>query len=196
MQRLQELGADVAGVDISPIPLSIARSRGITRLFGAFSQALPFSDGQFDLAISQDVFEHVEDDVAAMREAHRVLTPEGYLVVCLPAVQALWSRCDEMQGHKRRYTKGELKGKLEGAGFTVERLTYLLPVFFFPALCIRTLNRLFLSQEKGIEAALKEYQMPAPWLNAVLREVLRAEAHLLRRVNFPIGITLAAVAKK
>jgi SAM-dependent methyltransferase len=194
--RLQQLGAEVAGVEISEIPIQIAQSRGIKRIFGAHSESMPFADEQFDMAISLDVFEHIEDDLAAMQEVKRVLTRDGHLVVFVPAMPVLWSRCDEMQGHKRRYAKAELKKKLETAGFTVDRLTFLFPTFFFPALCIRTLNRLLLSEEKGLAAAHREYDIPAPWLNALLRQILRAESVLVSKINFPFGITLAAVARK
>ncbi|MBC9070401.1 class I SAM-dependent methyltransferase [Thauera sp. CAU 1555] len=46
--------------------------------------ALSFSDCEFDLAITQDVFEHVPDYRKAFVELHRVLTPGGRLVFSIP----------------------------------------------------------------------------------------------------------------
>jgi SAM-dependent methyltransferase len=43
--------------------------------------ALPFADGSFDVAISSQVYEYVEDVAAALDEAHRVLKPGGRLFV-------------------------------------------------------------------------------------------------------------------
>jgi len=48
---------------------------------------LPFKDKQFDLVISQAVFEHVKDPVNATREAIRVLKPKGIIYIELPFMQ-------------------------------------------------------------------------------------------------------------
>lgn len=46
--------------------------------------ALSFSDGEFDLAITLDVFEHIPDYRKAFAELWRVLTPGGQLVFTIP----------------------------------------------------------------------------------------------------------------
>ena len=46
------------------------------------SLALP--DRSFDAILCSHVLEHVEDDAAAMRELHRVLSPDGWLIVMVP----------------------------------------------------------------------------------------------------------------
>lgn len=45
---------------------------------------LSFSDGGFDLIVSNDVYEHVPDIELALREARRVLRPGGSLLATLP----------------------------------------------------------------------------------------------------------------
>ncbi|WP_274649485.1 class I SAM-dependent methyltransferase [Paenibacillus humicola] len=47
-------------------------------------QNLSFADNQFDLVISQDVFEHIARPDKAFREIHRVLKPGGYHVFTVP----------------------------------------------------------------------------------------------------------------
>jgi SAM-dependent methyltransferase len=47
-------------------------------------QALSFADASFDLVTASEVFEHVADDHAAFAEAHRVLRPNGTLVLTIP----------------------------------------------------------------------------------------------------------------
>jgi hypothetical protein len=54
---------------------------------------LPFADESFDLAVCSHVLEHVEDDVAAMRELRRVLRPGGSVLVLVP--QAPVAETDE-----------------------------------------------------------------------------------------------------
>jgi ubiquinone/menaquinone biosynthesis C-methylase UbiE len=76
-------GADVVGTD--PDPLAIARSQrkaeglaGI-RFQRAYSQQLPFADGEFDRVLSSMMLHHLDDDVkaAAAEEMFRVLAPGG-----------------------------------------------------------------------------------------------------------------------
>lgn len=47
-------------------------------------QHLSYADGSFDLCTSTEVFEHVPDDRAGLRELHRVLRPGGYLLFTVP----------------------------------------------------------------------------------------------------------------
>ncbi|HBY99314.1 MAG: class I SAM-dependent methyltransferase [Ardenticatenaceae bacterium] len=54
----------------------------------AAAERLPFPDGSFDLALSHEVLEHVQDDRAAMAEMVRVLRPEGRAVIFVP--NRLW----------------------------------------------------------------------------------------------------------
>lgn len=60
-----------------PFPL---RFDGVD-LRSASAERLPFEDGTFDLAVSHEVFEHLPDVPAALRELRRTLTPQG--MVCL-----------------------------------------------------------------------------------------------------------------
>jgi hypothetical protein len=101
-----------------------------------------------------------------------------------------------MQGHKRRYTRPSIRQKLAAAGFQVERVTYLLPSFLAPVYAVRAANRWFLDDKKGIEAARNEYRMPPVWVNGACKCVMAAEAALVRAVDFPFGVTVAALARK
>lgn len=51
-------------------------------------QRLSFADGSFDLCTSTEVFEHVPDDRAGLREMHRVLRPGGHLLFTVPLSRA------------------------------------------------------------------------------------------------------------
>ncbi len=45
---------------------------------------MPFADGTFDVAVCFHVFEHIPDDLAAMRDLARVLSPSGIAFVQVP----------------------------------------------------------------------------------------------------------------
>jgi SAM-dependent methyltransferase len=89
-------------------------------------------DAEFDLVVSVDNLEHVEDDIAAMRGLLRALRPGGRLVVHVPGYERRWlvvgRRVNfDVPGHVRPgYRVEELVAKLGQAGFdvTVSRATY------------------------------------------------------------------------
>lgn len=50
----------------------------------ADAQNLPFSDGTFDCVVATEVAEHVREPLRLIHEAHRVLVPEGLLLLSVP----------------------------------------------------------------------------------------------------------------
>ncbi|HMM40396.1 MAG TPA: methyltransferase domain-containing protein [Thermomicrobiales bacterium] len=79
-------GAGVTAIDISPRMLDIARARAAVigvdvELREADAQRLPFADASFDTVVATFVFCSVPDAVVGLREARRVLAPEGQLLL-------------------------------------------------------------------------------------------------------------------
>lgn len=77
---------------------------------------------ELDSALSVNVFEHIPNDQAAMRAVFALLRPGGTLTLMVPGHPLLLGGFDRHIGHQRRYTKPELRRKLEASGFTVERI--------------------------------------------------------------------------
>ena len=192
---------EVEGIDNNPKPLVVARERGYTVQEGVAEQ-MPYEDDRFDLVAALDVVEHVDDDVGLLRECHRVCKPGGYLVSTVPAFQWLWSHNDEINGHRRRYTKAEFTERLQQVGFSPRRMTYNYFAVFPMAAALILLRR---GAEKEPELAApstddEAYQVemePAPpLLNTVLGAVGSVEAWALRGINMPVGTSIIAVAQK
>jgi len=92
------------------------RASGDPRL--TFTAQKPAS--KYDLVLMLDVLEHVEDDVATLREAAaNLLEPGGWVLLSVPAGQALFSRHDELLGHKRRYAPARLRALAKDAGLAI-----------------------------------------------------------------------------
>ncbi len=81
-------------------------------------------DGSADTVVAVNVLEHVEDDGAFLRTAHRLLSPGGHLLLYVPALPAIYGTLDEAFEHHRRYTRAGLDERLRSAGFRVLRLAY------------------------------------------------------------------------
>lgn len=79
----------------------------------------------FDTVIAINVLEHIKNDTLALRNISRILTPQGKLILLVPAHQMLFGSYDKGLGHYRRYPKNELELKLKEAGFKVLKSNYL-----------------------------------------------------------------------
>ena len=77
-----------------------------------------------DFIFSSNVLEHIEDDLAVLKQFKEKLNYGGKLFLYLPANNILWSKLDESVGHYRRYEYIELKKKCLKAGFEIEILHY------------------------------------------------------------------------
>lgn len=118
---LHRAGWQVTALDFSTEATQMARMRGLAAV-RADARALPFADATFDLVLSTDAWEHIEDDDAVAAEAHRVLRPGGQLFVMVPADMDLWSGHDLALGHVRRYERDALVALVEKAGFRVDQV--------------------------------------------------------------------------
>ncbi len=182
------------GLDLSESALDFCRQRALARLTQGSALTLPYADCSFDLVTAFDLLYHrwVEDDGLALRECARVLRPEGILLITDSAFRFLWSEHDVAYHAKRRYTKGELRAKVEGAGLRVRKLSYA-NTFFFPAvLAVRMWKRIHPSAG-GAHSDLRP--LPA-WLNRLLATVYSVEAWFLRWINYPVGVSVVCVAEK
>jgi SAM-dependent methyltransferase len=197
LSHIRKWGALTAGVEVSPDPLRLARERDPESVYlCAPSDGLPLGGGQFDLAISLDVYEHLEHELPVVKETLRVLRPGGRHLVFVPAHRWLWSRTDRVQSHFRRYSRRMLEALLAGAGFEVERTGFIMPSFVPPVLLIRKLNELFLSEGKGSHASIGEFTMPPRPVNMAIRGLLALERSITLRTGAPFGITAFAIARK
>ncbi len=87
LARLLYPESQVVSIDLDPTMALAPVNRSQLCVTGDATR-LPFADVSFDAVTMFDVIEHVPDDGAALREAWRVLTPGGWLLISTP--QAHW----------------------------------------------------------------------------------------------------------
>jgi SAM-dependent methyltransferase len=180
----------VTGVELSEASVCLARERGAGEVVEGSVLEMPFEADSFDLAASLDVIEHLEDDLAALRELRRVVAPGGSLLVTVPAYQWLWSGHDEINHHFRRYTRRSLQRAGEQAGWQQVRTTYFNSLLLPAAILLRVLDRF---SRKTTESSLDLWVPPEP-LNWLLERPLSLEAAMIGRGGrIPAGLSLLAV---
>ena len=80
--------------------------RARARYAAARVNALPFADAAFSAIFSADVLCHRDvDERQALKQFHRCLSPDGILVLNLPAYRWMLSRHDAAVYNVRRYTR-------------------------------------------------------------------------------------------
>ena len=121
-QLLERRGFEVTSVDPSEAAVALLRARVRGPVLAAAAENLPFEDASFDAAVLGEVLEHVEDDLAGLREVMRVARPGGVVAISVPANPAWFGPSDDWAGHHRRYTRDALLALCAEAGLTVERV--------------------------------------------------------------------------
>jgi SAM-dependent methyltransferase len=193
LQELDRFG-DVSGIELNPQAAAVARGRGAFDVRIGRLEELPFPSDTFDLITCLDVIEHTPDDRATLAELLRVCVPGGWLLVTVPAYQALWSQHDEANHHYRRYARGTLQAAAAQAGWRVHRMTSFNSLLLAPAAAVRLAARRRRSNG-GPEKT--DLDLGPAWLNGLLERPLKTEARWLARGRtLPVGLSLLAVLQK
>jgi SAM-dependent methyltransferase len=184
------------GFDLSEVGLRIGREAGRSRLARASVTAAPFPDASFDLVTSFDVLYALEDDAEhrAIAEMFRLLKPGGFAIVTVAAMHVLRGDHSVLSKEIRRYTRRELRTRLEAAGFSIVRLTYTNATLFVPLAVSRLLQR-----RRGLRdetQAQREISVPPEPINAILSAAVRLESLWLRWFDAPFGSSLLCLARK
>jgi SAM-dependent methyltransferase len=107
-------------VELSSAALEVLAARGAIAHRGLLEQQ-NFADGSIDLVGIFEVLEHVPDDEGLLRELARITRAGGRLMLSVPLGMKYFCSYDTFVGHVRRYEPEELRGKVERAGYVLER---------------------------------------------------------------------------
>src|SRR5215831_10592795 len=156
------------GFDVSEAGLRIGRAAGRTRLARATATAAPFPAASFDIVTSFDVLYSLPDadERKAIAEMYRVLKPGGFALVNVAAMNVLRGDHSVLSREIRRYSRDDLRARLEAAGFSIVRLTYTNFTLFLPLALSRMLQRRRGLRDEG--EAQHEIAVPPAPVNAAL----------------------------
>jgi SAM-dependent methyltransferase len=104
-------GARVAGVDVTPEMVEVARRRVPNGRFDVIeNSALPFPDDSFDLVVTAYVLQYyVRKDHSVLHELVRVLRPGGRLVAIEQVTQGDLGRGGSIKAYEKMFNDGEVR---------------------------------------------------------------------------------------
>ncbi|MBO0737608.1 MAG: class I SAM-dependent methyltransferase, partial [Alphaproteobacteria bacterium] len=181
----------VFGLDLDPRACARAALKGARPVCVGSVNDLPFADSTFAAIFSADVLCHdgVRED-AALRQFHRCLVENGWLILSLPAYRWMLSRHDVAVSNIRRYTGNGLRSLLQAVGYQTVYLSYW-NTLLFPLMVI---TRKLLPANRAATSDVKLYP---PVLDILCRVVTGIETGLLRiGLRMPFGGSVIAVAVK
>jgi SAM-dependent methyltransferase len=158
---------------------------------GSLPGKLPYDAASFDLVAALDVLEHVEDDAESANALVDLVRPGGWLIVTVPAHQALWGSHDRRLHHRRRYGRRQLLTLFARSDVELVRVAPF-NVFLSPlAMVYRVAERML-----GLDLGNQERIPPRP-VNTTLAAVFAAESFLIRhRIPIPFGLSYAVVLRR
>lgn len=137
---------------------------------------------KFNSIFALNVLEHVSDDIAAIKQLSRLLSPNGKLIFLVPAHKILFNCIDEAVGHCRRYDKQEIVEKIAQTDFKIKKLFY----FNFFAIFGWFINGNILKKPALNESAMKFFDKLVPTFKIF-------ERNFLRKIS---GISLIVILEK
>lgn len=187
LKMLERFGS-VDGIEIDPEARAHAEKRLGRKVGSAPLPDLPeIPRSSYDLVAALDVVEHIEDDEAAIAGLASCIKRGGKLLITVPAHQWMWSAHDELNHHKRRYSKAALAKLIEGSPLRLDSIGYFNSLLFPLAVGARL-------AAKMTGGGGGDDRLPPRPVNYAFERVFAAEGRLIGTVPLPPGLSLFAVA--
>ncbi|HWH17181.1 MAG TPA: class I SAM-dependent methyltransferase [Allosphingosinicella sp.] len=178
---------EVDAIEIDPAARALASERLGKPVGASPLPELPgVEDGAYDLVAILDVLEHVEADREALASIARKLKPGGRILITVPAHPWMWSAHDEVNHHRRRYTRKTLRKVIAEAGLKLDMMSWFNSLLFPLAAAARLAGRVTGKEDSD------DRLPPAP-VNKLFEFLFGLERHAIGRVSLTPGVSLAAI---
>ena len=136
LKLYRDLGWQVIGVDNSISAIDQVRRRGIEAVHGTVESA-SFNNSSFDVITMSASLEHVTDPLQTLTTVHRLLRPNGELIISVPRADSWLARLAgphwfplDLPRHLYHFTPKSLENLLTQIGFSVCTIRSIQPKEF------------------------------------------------------------------
>jgi len=189
LEMLESFG-EVSAFELDPIALQIAnlKTNGVFDIkHGGCPRHIPFENKKFDIICMFDVLEHIDDDLGSLINLQNHLTPNGKIIITIPAFQWLYGPHDIFLHHKKRYTVVELIKLSSSANLKPIKISYFNCILFPLIAAVRIFQKLFNFKNH------MDTKTPHPLLNSILKFIFSIERYPLRLINLPFGLSIIGI---
>jgi 2-polyprenyl-3-methyl-5-hydroxy-6-metoxy-1,4-benzoquinol methylase len=81
--KMKILGWDVEGIETDPVACKLANAKH-KKIYISELEGREYADDHFDAIILNHVLEHVNDPIRLIKECHRILKPDGRMIIVTP----------------------------------------------------------------------------------------------------------------
>ena len=133
LYEISKLGFYGEGVEVSSHACELAKKILVNVHGISIIEDLPKESYEmYDYLLTFEVIEHIEDDIAAMKQWKDYLKPGGLVILSVPAHKKKWNVTDLLAGHYRRYDKKDIISLVDRTGFElIQTITCGWPVSWF-----------------------------------------------------------------
>ena len=148
----------------------------------------PLPDNYLDAIILSNVLEHIEDDIAALKQIKRILKPGGIAIIEVPAGPHLYDVYDKALLHFRRYLLSDLIRELQKIEFETVKKSHL-GFFIYPGFWFfKQRNKRLLDGPQEKQQQVVEKNIRTTGSSKLLRGLMHIELALGKWVDFNTGI--------
>jgi SAM-dependent methyltransferase len=184
---LRDFATHVEGIEINAAAVSRDTRRSYRVHIGQLDSA--FQPGStFDVITMLDVLEHMRDPLGALRRSRELLSPDGVLIVTVPAFESLWTRHDERNRHFTRFRRSSLTDLLVSAGFGIR-----LGGYFYHWLVPVKLGARLIERFSGVE--FRVTRPPGRLTNRICYAISRVESLAISPSRWLPGSSLLLLAE-
>ncbi|MBU4338251.1 class I SAM-dependent methyltransferase [Patescibacteria group bacterium] len=125
------------GIDVSQYAIDIAQKRLPEANFktGNIEERLPYEENFFDIVLANDLLEHLENPMMALKNIYRVLKKGGILYITTPNLnntrKIILKYADEKEHHVSLFLHLDLMDNLRKIGFKVEEHWTFVNLFVY-----------------------------------------------------------------
>lgn len=181
--------ATIIGSDVVSEPLhKLAETLPNIPLFRFDLLHCPLPDNSVDAIVILNVLEHIENDLAALQQIHRILKPGGVVIIEVPAGPHLYDIYDKVLMHYRRYTRSALTKLVTRCGFKIMDNTHL-GFFLYPGFrLVKKRNQRLLSKSIEIQQQHVQKNISDTGENKLFHALMQTELLMGRLISYPFGI--------